>query len=301
MRTGLPRALIVVLVACGFAFAAFAQTASPQAQAPPQERVSYLRDIVVEKGETSSAVTCVLCSITVRGTVKGEAVAVWGNIEIEGNVEGEAVAAGGRVVLHGAGSAEGEIVAVGGRVVRSGSGTVKGDVSEVPFFYLPGQRSLVFPGTLIFVGCNLLFSMLYLAAGRSRVEALAETMRKRMVASFVVGAISMTVMMAAFAWSADLDTYDDEAMATVVTVWLVLAAPGLAGVSLAMGRILRREAGVTMGILVGAIVSSVLTLLPLAGLLVFGIVWVFAMGATFVGRFGFARAKAIAAAVANNP
>lgn len=270
-----------------------------QAEQKHNERTSYFRNIVVKKGETIPVAVCILCSITVRGTVVGEAVVLWGNVEVEGRVEGEAVVLGGSVLLRENGLVEGEAVTVGGRVVRSGNGTVKGDVSEVPYVYLPGQSRPVFPGTLFFVIGNVMLSMVYLAAGRARVESLANTLQKWTILSFVIGAVAMAAMMYAFLWAADLDEYDSEMMATAGIMLTLLVAPGCAGVSLTVGRRLRRSASVAAAVFAGAVFLALLSLVPLLGLLLFGIVWVFALGATFVGRFGFAR-KSVAPQVTSS-
>src|SRR5206468_2440078 len=160
----------------------------------------YLRDVVVEKGKTVDRLVCVLCSVVVRGEVAGDVVTVWGNIDIEGTLKGDAVATGGKIVVRGEGAAEGDLVAVGGRVEGKGSKDVKADVSELPFIYFPGQRNLVFPGTVIFLGANVLFSTLYLAAGRPRVEALAETVRQQALITVVVGALGMSALVCSIVW-----------------------------------------------------------------------------------------------------
>ncbi len=300
MKKGMIRTLSVALLVCGCVLPVFPQTAQAQAQEGAKERVSYFHDIVIEKGETAHVLTCLFCSVIVRGQVKGDAVSVWGNIEIEGRVEGDAVAAGGKIILRGEATAEGDLVAVGGRVERRGSGDIKADVNEVPYIYLPGQRNWVFPGTPIFVACHIIFSMLYIIAGRARVERLAETARGRGLVSFLTGVVVMSALVAAFLWASDLEKYDNEALLAVWLVIMLLVLPGIAGVSLALGRRLRHDAGVAIAICVGALILTLLTLLPLAGLVVFGIVWVIALGATLVGRFGFARTRAVAAAVVSS-
>ncbi len=290
-QTGLLRILAAAALLCGCAFAVFPQAVPSQGADESKDGTHYLRDVVVEKGKTVERLVCVLCSVFVRGEVKGDVVTVWGNIEIEGKLQGDAVAVGGKIVIRGEVAAEGDLVAVGGRVERKGSSVIKADVNEVPFIYFPGQRSLVFPGTFIFLVANVLFSMLYLAAGRSRVEALAETVRKRAVMVFLVGALGMSALICSFVWASDLGRFEDDVMLVVSVVILLLVLPGVAGVSLAAGRRLRRGAGAAMAMLIGSIALTLLALLPLAGVALFLIVWTYALGATLVGRFGFARAK----------
>jgi hypothetical protein len=293
MRIGLCRiSSSVAVFMCGCALAGYPQAVPSQGHDGSKGDTRYLRDVVVEKDKTVDTLVCVFCSVVVRGEVKGDVVTVWGNIEIEGKLQGDAVAAGGKIVVRGDGEAEGDLVAVGGRVERNGRKVIKADVSEVPFIYFPGQRSLVFPGTLIFLGAEVVFSMLYIAAGRSRVEALAETVRKRAVTVFLVGVLGMSALVSLFVWASDLGKFEDEVMLAVSTMMLLLVLPGVAGMSLAAGRRLRRGAGAAMAMLIGSLALTLPALLPLVGVAQFMIVWTFALGVTLVGRFGFARAKA---------
>jgi len=256
MKIGMFRIFSVVALMCGCALALFPQGVPPQGDDASKGGTLYLRDVVVEKGKKVDTLVCVLCSVVVRGEVAGDVVTVWGNIDIEGTLKGDAVATGGKIVVRGEGAAEGDLVAVGGRVEGKGSKDVRADVSELPFIYFPGQRSLVFPGTLIFLGANVLFSILYLAAGRRRVEALAETVRRHAVITFVVGALGMSALVCCIAWVSDLEKYEDEIMLVVWPLMLLLVLPGAAGVSLATGRRLRRSAGAAMAMSVGALAHS---------------------------------------------
>lgn len=290
-QIGLLRLLSAAALLCGCALVVFPQAVPSQGADESIDGTHYLRDVVVEEGKRVEGLVCVLCSVVVRGEVKNDVVTVWGDIEIEGKLLGDAVAAGGKIIVRGEAAAEGDLVAVGGRVEGKGSSAIKADVSEVPFMYFPGQRSLVFPGTLIFVCANVVFSMLYIAAGRSRVEALAETVRKRAVMVFLMGVLGMSVLICLIVWAGDLGRFEDEAMLVVLVVMLTVVLPGVAGVSLHAGRRLRRGVAAAVAMLIGSLALTFLELLPLAGVACFLIVWTFALGATLVGRFGFPRTK----------
>jgi hypothetical protein len=225
MKIEMMRVFSVAVLMCGCALALFPQGVPSQGDDKSKGGTSYLRDVVVEKGNTVDRPVCVLCSVVVRGEVAGDVVTVWGNIDIEGTLKGDAVAAGGKIVVRGEGVAEGDLVAVGGRVERKGSKVVKADVSEVPFIYFPGQRNLVFPGTLIFLGANVMFSILYLAVGRPRVEVLAETVRQHALITFVVGALGMSALVCCIVLVSDLGKYEDKVMLAVWTVMLLLLLP----------------------------------------------------------------------------
>ena len=92
------------------------------------DRVNVGGGVVVEAGESVKDAVAVMGTLTVRGTVRGDATAVMGNVVVE---------PGGRV--------EGDAVSVGGRVIRKEGGVIGGAITNVspsglpmaPFFTLP--------------------------------------------------------------------------------------------------------------------------------------------------------------------
>ncbi len=93
------------------------------------DRVHILRSITVEEGEDVGDVVCIVCSIHMSGRC-GDVVAVVGSITIDGTVTGDAVAVAGGMYLGENASVAGDVVAVGGRLHRSPDAVIKGDVSS---------------------------------------------------------------------------------------------------------------------------------------------------------------------------
>ena len=62
-----------------------------------QDRVSFGRNIVIERGESVADAVCLGCSIRVDGTVRGDAVTVGGRTTVSGRVDGDVVAVGGGI------------------------------------------------------------------------------------------------------------------------------------------------------------------------------------------------------------
>src|SRR5271157_2710271 len=93
------------------------------------DRVQVGRSIVVEEGEEAGDVVCIGCSIHMMGTC-GDVVAVGGSITIDGTVKGDAVAVGGGIHLGENASISGDIVTVGGGLSRHANAVVKGDISS---------------------------------------------------------------------------------------------------------------------------------------------------------------------------
>ncbi len=95
-----------------------ASQGTPAPKSPePQDRESYFRSIVVERGNTLGNVVCIFCSVTVLGTVKGDVAAIWGSAVVEGVVEGDVAAVGGSIRATAGSRIDGDAAAVGGRVV----------------------------------------------------------------------------------------------------------------------------------------------------------------------------------------
>ena len=93
------------------------------------DRVQVGRSIVVEEGEEAGDLVCVGCSIRMMGTC-GDIVAIGGSVTIDGTVKGDAVTVGGDMHLDENASIAGDLVTVGGGLSRHPGAVVKGDVTS---------------------------------------------------------------------------------------------------------------------------------------------------------------------------
>jgi hypothetical protein len=132
----LRRTLCLLVLALLFVLAAPAIDADSHG-----DRVQFGRSIVVEENEQAGDVVCIGCSIHMLGTC-GDLVAVGGSITIDGTVKGDAVVVGGGMHLNQNASVSGDLVTIGGGLSRHPSAVVKGDITSQS-------------GTLVFLGLLL--------------------------------------------------------------------------------------------------------------------------------------------------
>lgn len=97
------------------------------------ERFQMNHDIRVGVDDNASDVTCLNCSVYVRGHVSGDIFTLNGNIivEPEGQIGGDLATLGGDVRLESGTQVGGDVAAIGGAVRRDNAATVGGDVSAV--------------------------------------------------------------------------------------------------------------------------------------------------------------------------
>jgi hypothetical protein len=107
----------------------FAQTNAPKV--PDYTQIGH--NIIVGPGQQVSDVTCVACSIHIRGQVSGDAVAVGGSIFVEdgAQVSGDVTVVAGSVRLENQVKVAGDTIVVGGEVHRASGAQIGGDVTNV--------------------------------------------------------------------------------------------------------------------------------------------------------------------------
>jgi len=111
-----------VLFFCAASFAA----SSP-------DRTQFGSDIHVQAGEKTADVTCINCSVYVRGQVSGDVTTVHGNIVLESGAEvaGDITAIWGNVRTESSTQIAGDLTAVAGSVHRDPQSTSAGDVTAL--------------------------------------------------------------------------------------------------------------------------------------------------------------------------
>ena len=143
------RCLFCVLVVLGLS--AWASAAAKH------ERTQFNHDLRVDEGESVGEVTCINCSIYIRGEVSGDATAIHGRIVLEpnGTVAGDATTVLGDIRLAGGTKISGDATAIAGAVLRDPEASVGGDVTALagggwillillmPVFVLGGLIALI--------------------------------------------------------------------------------------------------------------------------------------------------------------
>jgi cytoskeletal protein CcmA (bactofilin family) len=97
------------------------------------DRLQFNHDIFVDPGQDSGDLTCVNCSIFVRGEVAGDVTAVHGNVVVEqgSQVAGDVTVVLGDLRLQSAAQVAGDVTTVGGTVRREPQATIAGDVTSL--------------------------------------------------------------------------------------------------------------------------------------------------------------------------
>jgi UDP-3-O-[3-hydroxymyristoyl] glucosamine N-acyltransferase len=116
------------------------------AEAANRDRFQVNHDIRISPDDKVADVTCINCSVYVRGRVSGDVVTVHGNVMVEqgASIAGDLTAVGGDARLESGSQLAGDVVAIGGNVRRDPQATVGGDVTSLGgggwvffFFLLP--------------------------------------------------------------------------------------------------------------------------------------------------------------------
>ena len=125
--------------------------ASAYSFADNRDRFQTNQDIHVQANDSPSDVTCLRCSIYVRGEVRGDVTAMGGNIILEtgAQVHGDTTAILGDIHLAANTTAGRDVTTVGGSIRRDPQATVKGDLTALEG---QGWLILVFLVPLVFLG-----------------------------------------------------------------------------------------------------------------------------------------------------
>jgi hypothetical protein len=291
----------VLVVAGFFVLQAFPRVAQNRKRA--EERVQYLRDLVVNPGETASEVACIGCSIRVYGTVVGDATAIGGELKVDGTVTGDAVAVGGAVRLGPLARVQGDATSLGGPVVRDPQAVISGEVAAYPWLYWPGQRQPYWRGILGLLGAEAaLFLVFYLAARARRVLKMAATLEHRpwwsllagILASALICFLYYEVAILSFGKS-PLKHYEDWLYWGFTAVLGILFGFGHVGIGCRLGRTLRLRSGAVAGLIgdaplpataAGILLVFVLELVPIVGTLAFALFALLGIGAAVLSLLG---------------
>jgi hypothetical protein len=285
------------------------------------ERVMIGDDIYVGADEDLREAVCIGCSIRVDGKVR-EAVAIGGSIEVNGEVERQAVAIGGSIEVNGtvgrevvsiaggldiAGEVGDNAVSILGRIelapgARIGRDVVSvlGEVDGLDQATVAGsvqQAGGVNPELLKSILLAAIALVLILAVavwplltfilisvlGPRRVSVLHETVTQRagmcLLLGFGTWIASIFLPMVLF-WLPPADF-------VIGAAFLAVAAVGYTGVSYWLGRVFVRSRSMRATGVLGAILATIIQLIPIIGWFIVTPVFAFlALGSAILSGFG---------------
>lgn len=97
------------------------------------DQTHFGHTIRVAENDQVGEVTCIACSIYIRGQVAGDVTTVGGSIFVEGQgqVAGDVTAVGGNIRLDSTVKVAGDVTAVGGEIRRAPGAQISGDVTSI--------------------------------------------------------------------------------------------------------------------------------------------------------------------------
>lgn len=274
----------------------FVATLALPAWSQQRERIHIRQDVVVGAGEEAEDVICIGCSVRVLGEVTGDVVTVGGSIELEqdARIRGDAVAIGGGLRLGENARIGADAVAVGGPLDRHPSARIGGDAESIAasagaWLLHSGLATLLFLGLLLVALTHLALVLLtYAIAGRQRIETVAYAAHARFGPALLAGlgicaaAIALLVIGSLFGPLTGL-------FSTVVLLgMLATLLLGYAGLSLWVGAKLAPQSAPVAMLALGALLITVLELVPGLGIFLFVFLVVLALGAAALTGWGTA-------------
>ena len=116
-----------------FVFAIFLAPCPIWAAQSNPDRVQIGHDIRIGPNDRVGDVTCIACSVHVRGQASGDVTAIAGSIFLESgaSIAGDVTVVGGNAHAESGTQVAGDLTAVGGTLVRDPQATVAGNVTTV--------------------------------------------------------------------------------------------------------------------------------------------------------------------------
>jgi len=270
------------------------------------------RDAELKEGETAEAVVVIGGSARIKGKVLNAVVVIGGDLDVEGEIGEAAVAVMGNIRAGQGARINGEVVSVGGKVDVEKGAKVEGHIQETSFGgNLPHAQWLrewfsrgllkfrpLAPGVgWVWAGwCAILLLYLLIAAALPRqVQACIDEITRRPATAFLMGLLTQLLL----------------PLVLLVLIVIVVGIPVVPFVIAALifgflvgkvailewlgFKISRQWRGETfrppLALLTGAIVLTLLYLLPIVGMLTFLISSVWGLGSAVMAAFGGLRGE----------
>lgn len=116
-----------------FVFAIFLAPYTSWAVQSNPDRVQFNQDIRIASNERVGDVTCIVCSVHVRGQVAGDVTVIGGSVFLEQGalITGDVTVVGGNARAENGTQVAGDLTVIGGTLLRDPQASVAGDVTTL--------------------------------------------------------------------------------------------------------------------------------------------------------------------------
>jgi hypothetical protein len=158
-------------------FAIFLMPSTSFASETDSDRFQMNHDIHVQAGEKVGDVTCIACSVYVRGQVSGDVTTVAGSIIAESgaSIAGDVTTIGGNARVENGAQVAGDLTAVGGDLRRDPQANVAGNVTTMGGH---GWVFLIFLLPLAILGGIISLIIWLIQRSRRPIQVPAYTLRR---------------------------------------------------------------------------------------------------------------------------
>ncbi len=264
------------------------------AQDEPPDVTQVARRLVVEEGQHVGDAICVGCSIEIHGTVDRDAVAIAGSITVfsNGEVQRDTLAIGGGIQLRERAYVSRDALAIGGHLKKDPAAFVGHDAHEqsfIPGLVLYGLAGLIVVTIVPWSVLNIILALIAAGVmGHKRVETVVETLQVQPLMAVMAGMSAVVAAVILWFIASLIGDTVGVVVASIVAIALgVATVVGYTGVSAWVGHGLGIQRTLA-AMVVGAVVITLLQLVPLFGLAMFAIYVLFAIGSAVVSGFGTA-------------
>ncbi|MGA9811802.1 MAG: hypothetical protein WBQ64_03435 [Terriglobales bacterium] len=142
------------------------------------DRFQFNHDIRIEAGERVGDVTCIGCSIHIRGQAAGDITAIAGSVFAESgaSIAGDVTAIGGNARVESGAQLAGDLTTIGGTLRRDPQASIAGDVTTVGGG--GGWIFLIFLLPLLFLGGIVALIIWLIQRGRRPAPVPAYTVHR---------------------------------------------------------------------------------------------------------------------------
>ena len=270
--------------------------------------VKINRDFTLKKGESAELIVVIGGNVKVDGAVDDLVVCVLGNVEVTGEVGGQVVSVLGNIKVADGGRIKGDAVSVGGKIEIGEGAVVGGQKNEVDFslgdvdwqwlknwFFqcVIKMRPLALQVGWIwwFPAIFSLFYLLVAVVFPKPIASCVGELGSRPATSFLAGCLTLVLLPLVLA----LLIATGFGVLVVPFVFAALAIGGFAGkvallewVGFKIGKAFGPDVIImpVFALLMGILVITVLYLVPVLGLLILAVTWVWGLGSSVLATFG---------------